>query len=146
MTITIRRLKSEDHDQWIPLWHGYLTFYEASVEPAVTKETWRRLLSDTEQPHGFCAVDENGRLVGIVHYLFHRVTWSISERCYLEDLFVDPDVRGGGVGKKLIDAVYAEADAQDADQTYWLTQEFNERARRLYDHVATATPFIKYKR
>ena len=146
MTTTVRRLTDEDHTQWLPLWHGYLAFYEAEVDDAVTKATWRRLVSDNEQPHGLCAVDEMGRLIGIVHYLFHPVTWSIADRCYLEDLFVDPTIRGGGVGKKLIEAVYAEADAHGADQTYWLTQEFNDRARRLYDHVATVTPFIKYKR
>ncbi len=146
MTIHVRRLTDEDHTQWLPLWQGYLTFYEAEVDDAVTQITWQRLVSVDEQPHGLCAVDETGRLMGIVHYLFHPVTWSISDRCYLEDLFVDPTVRGGGVGKKLIEAVYAAADAQGADQTYWLTQEFNDRARRLYDHVATVTPFIKYKR
>ena len=29
---------------------------------------------------------------------------------------------------------------------YWLTQEFNATARRLYDRVGRATPFIKYRR
>ncbi len=142
----IRPLKADDYDQWLPLWLGYLTFYEASVEDDVTAETWRRLLADDEQPYGLCAVAPNGELQGIVHYLFHRVTWSIGDRCYLEDLFVSPEVRGGGMGKKLIEAVYAAADAHGADQTYWLTQDFNARARRLYDHVASVTPFIKYKR
>ena len=146
MSVEIRPLKPEDHDQWLPLWQGYLTFYEAEVDDAVTDVTWRRLISEVDQPHGLCAVNDQERLVGLVHYLFHPVTWSISDRCYLEDLFVDPTVRGGGVGKKLIEAVYAKADERGADQTYWLTQQFNDRARRLYDHVATATPFIKYKR
>ena len=144
--ITIRPLKNEDHKQWLPLWQGYLTFYEATVPEEVTAETWRRLLAPDEQPYGLCAVAPDGKLQGIVHYLFHRVTWSISERCYLEDLFVSTDMRGEGVGKKLIEAVYTAADAHGADQTYWLTQDFNARARRLYDHVATVTPFIKYKR
>ncbi len=146
MTPTIRPLEEADFEQWLPLWQGYLTFYEAEVTDNVTRETWRRLISSDEQPHGFCAVDPKGKLMGIVHYLFHPVTWSISDRCYLEDLFVDPNVRGGGVGKHLIEAVYAAADKHGADQTYWLTQDHNTRARRLYDHVATLTPFVKYKR
>lgn len=146
MTCTIRPLASDDYDQWHPLWQGYLTFYEASVDDDVTAETWRRLIAADEQPYGLCAVDPDGKLHGIVHYLFHRVTWSIGDRCYLEDLFVNPDTRGSGIGKQLIEAVYQAADTQGADQTYWLTQDFNDRARRLYDHVATVTPFIKYKR
>jgi hypothetical protein len=42
--------------------------------------------------------------------------------------------------------VYTSADALGADEVYWLTQEFNATARRLYDQVAKATPFIKYRR
>ncbi len=146
MSHAIRPLCGEDYDQWLPLWQGYLSFYKTDLPDNVTQATWGRLVADGQQPYGLCAVEPAGRLVGIVHYLFHPVTWSIADRCYLEDLFVDPTVRGGGIGKSLIEAVYNAADAHGADQTYWLTQEFNTRARRLYDHVATVTPFIKYQR
>lgn len=146
MTFFIRPLNPSDHDQWLQLWQWYLKFYDADIADSVTQHTWARLLSQSEQPHGLCATDQGGDLVGIVHYLFHPVTWSIEDRCYLEDLFVSPNVRGGGVGKLLIEAVYQAADAKGADQTYWLTQDSNTTARRLYDHVATVTPFIKYKR
>jgi ribosomal protein S18 acetylase RimI-like enzyme len=81
-----------------------------------------------------------------VHYLFHPITWSIAERCYLEDLFVSPSARGAGAGRALIEAVYRSADAAGADQVYWLTAASNEAARRLYDRVGRATPFIKYQR
>ena len=63
-----------------------------------------------------------------------------------EKLATAQAARGCGVGRSLIEAVYAAADARGADQVYWLTQEFNATARRLYDQVATATPFIKYRR
>ena len=112
----------------------------------VTDLTWTRILDPEAPIHGLCAVDENGRLLGIVHYLFHPVTWAAGPRCYLEDLFTAKDARGRGAGRALIEAVYAAADARGADQVYWLTQEFNATARRLYDQVAKATPFIKYRR
>lgn len=72
--------------------------------------------------------------------------WSIAERCYLEDLFVDPHSRSAGAGEALIGAVYAAADVAGADQVYWLTEESNLTARRLYDRVGRKTPFIKYQR
>lgn len=146
MTFTIRPLDAADRDQWHALWQGYLTFYEASVAPEITDLTWSRILDPEAPIMALCAATPDGRLLGIVHYLFHPVTWAAGPRCYLEDLFTAAEARGQGVGRALIEAVYAAADARGADQVYWLTQEFNATARRLYDQVATATPFIKYRR
>lgn len=146
MSISIRPLRTDDREQWLQLWRGYLTFYESDVPAEVTDLTWSRILDPEAPIHGLCAVDEDGRLLGIVHYLFHPVTWAAGPRCYLEDLFTAAEARGRGAGRALIEAVYAAADARGADQVYWLTQDTNATARRLYDQVARATPFIKYRR
>jgi len=146
MEIAIRPIAAPDRGQWEPLWHGYLHFYEATPDARVTDTTWSRLIDPDQDPHGLAAVDGDNALVGIVHYLFHRSTWTEGDYCYLQDLFVAPDIRGGGVGRALILAVYDAADAAGASQVYWLTQHFNETARRLYDEVGTLTPFIKYRR
>lgn len=147
MSITTRALEPTDRDQWEPLFRGYLTFYKASLPDDVIAETWSRLMRDDPQFHvGLCAVDDAGDLVGIAHIIFHRSTWSTTYYCYLEDLFVSPDVRAKGIGRQLIDAVYGEADARDCTRTYWATQEFNYRARGLYDQVATKSPFLQYRR
>ncbi len=146
MTFIVRPLAADDREQWLGLWQGYLDFYESDVPASVTNLTWNRLLDPGAPIHGLCAATTDGRILGIVHYLFHPVTWAAGPRCYLEDLFTSADARGRGVGRALIEAVYAAADARGADQVYWLTQEFNATARRLYDQVATATPFIKYRR
>lgn len=146
MSAEIRPLRGADRAQWENLWNGYLTFYKQTVLPEVTDATWQRLLDPGFDMHGLCATDKEGRLVGIVHYLFHPVTWAIAPRCYLEDLFVDEAARGTGAGRRLIEAVYEAGDAREADQVYWLTADDNNTARRLYDRVATLTPFIKYCR
>ena len=145
--VTIRGLEPADRAAWEPLFRGYIEFYQAAVAGDVIGETWARLLSPEPEFHiGLGAVDGEGRLVGIAHILFHRSTWSKSCYCYLEDLFVDPGARTRGIGRKLIEAVYAEADRRGATRTYWATQEFNYRARALYDQVATKSPFIQYRR
>ena len=146
MSVQIRPLRPGDREQWDPLWQGYLAFYEKTLLPDVTETTWRRLLDPALDMHGLCAVNEAGRMTGIVHYLYHPVTWSIAPRCYLEDLFVADDARGSGTGRKLIEAVYAQADARGADQVYWLTQDSNAVARALYERIGRLTPFIKYQR
>ena len=146
MTNYVRPLAAADREQWLALWRGYLEFYETTLSQDTTDLTWTRILDPEAPIHGLCAIDGEGKLLGIVHYLFHPVTWAVGPRCYLEDLFASREARGRGVGRALIEAVYAAADARGADQVYWLTQEFNATARRLYDQVASATPFIKYRR
>jgi GNAT superfamily N-acetyltransferase len=146
MPVETRPFRATDFEAWLPLWNGYLDFYRMILADDVTAETWRRLLDPDHVVSGFGAFDASGRMLGIVHYLFHPVTWAVGPRCYLEDLFVDPSARAKGVGRALIEAVYRVADEEGADQVYWLTAEDNARARRLYDKVATVTPFIKYRR
>lgn len=146
MSVDVRPLTTQDREQWLELWRGYLHFYQTQLSQDVTDLTWSRILDPEAPIHGLCADDGSGELLGIVHYLFHPVTGAAGPRCYLEDLFTSPAARGRGVGRALIESVYAAADARGADQVYWLTQEFNATARRLYDQVAQATPFMKYRR
>ena len=140
----IRSLIASDEARWRELWAGYLDFYEKSLPREVTDVQWRRLLDPTQDPHGLCAADARGRLIGIVHYQHQRTTWLVDDIIYLEDLFVDPSARRSGAGRALIDAVYRVASNEGRSEVYWLTQEFNHTARQLYDAVATRTPFIKY--
>jgi len=146
MAAAIRPIEAGDRAGWEPLWQGYLRFYETELPDEVTDSTWHKLLDPSRSPFGLVAVGESGLLIGLVHYLFHQSTWTIPHICYLQDLFVDPQVRGSGAGKALIEAVYAKAAEAGAPQVYWLTQEFNRTARGLYDKVATLTPFVRYRR
>jgi GNAT superfamily N-acetyltransferase len=142
----VRPLMESDKAEWAELWRQYLEFYETTVAPEVYETTFARLLSD--DPHSFhgLVAEQDGRLIGIVHYLFHAHNWKIEPVCYLQDLYALPEARGTGVGRALIEAVYAAADAAGAPAVYWLTQEFNTTARLLYDRIGQLTPFIRYNR
>jgi GNAT superfamily N-acetyltransferase len=147
MTVEIRRLAERDREAWRRLFAAYIEFYKAKVADEVLDLTWQRMMAAESDFHiGLVAVDGEDRPVGIAHVLFHRSTWSPTWYCYLEDLFVDPETRGKGVGRALIEATYREADAKGATRTYWSTQEFNYRARGLYDQLATKSEFIRYQR
>ncbi|RNC96963.1 MAG: GNAT family N-acetyltransferase [Oricola sp.] len=146
MSLTIRPLQQGDHEAWRALWTAYLEFYESSVSEEVYATTWARLLGDElYDPNGLVALVD-GKPAGLVHYIFHRHCWRTDNVCYLQDLYADPDVRGTGVGRALIEAVYEKADAAGCPSVYWMTQDFNATARKLYDRIATLTPFIKYQR
>jgi GNAT superfamily N-acetyltransferase len=143
--ITIRSLARTDRAGWEPLWQGYLAFYKTSVADEVTDLTFARFFDDAEPMHALVA-EQDGKIVGIVHYIFHRSTWTKGPYCYLQDLFTREDARGGGVGRKLIEAVYERAKAQGASRVYWLTQESNATARALYDKLADRPGFIQYRK
>lgn len=144
VTISIEPLTSADRQDWWPLWEGYLTFYESTLDPEVTDLTFARLVAG-DGMFGAMARDETGRAVGFVHWLPQVSTWSRTGYCYLEDLFVAPDVRGGGIGRALIAYVRERAVEAGLDQVYWLTQETNSTARVLYDKVAERTGFLHYQ-
>ena len=144
--LIIRPLKREDEPEWRRLWTAYLEYYETTLPEEIFQTTFERLLSGKDHEfQGFLALWE-GKPVGLTHYLFHRSCWQIDHVCYLQDLFVDPQVRGRSFGRALIEAVYDAADKAGNPGVYWMTQDFNQAGRRLYDRVAELTPFIIYER
>jgi len=143
--LVIRPIRADERADWEPLWNGYLTFYETSVAPDVSDAAWARIHDPAEPMHALGACLD-GRLVGIVQYLFHRSFWTIGDYCYLQDLFVSPAARGRGVGRALIQAVELEARKAGASRVHWLTMETNKTARVLYDQVAERPGFIQYRK
>lgn len=144
--VQIRPLLASDEPEWRRLWARYLEFYQTSVPEEVYVTTYDRLLSAQDNEFSCLVALQDGEPVGIAHYLFHRHCWSVENVCYLQDLYVDEALRGTGLGRALIEAVYAAADEAGSPSVYWLTQEFNEAGRRLYDRVGKLTPFIRYSR
>lgn len=150
--LEIRPIAASDEAEWRRLWTGYLEFYESSVPEEVYRTTFGRILADHVvgeasfyEPRGLLAL-AGGKTVGLVHYFYHRHCWRVEQVCYLQDLYAASEARGTGVGRALIEAVYAQADADGCPNVYWMTQEFNQTARKLYDRIATLTPFVKYSR
>jgi GNAT superfamily N-acetyltransferase len=145
--LTIRQVAEADRDAWEPLWAGYNAFYDragpTALAPAITQTLWTRLF-DPDEPVFALVAEQSGRLAGLTHFLFHRSTTRIEPVCYLQDLFTDPALRGRGVGRALIEGVYARARDAGASRVYWQTRESNAAGRLLYDKVARHLGFIVY--
>jgi GNAT superfamily N-acetyltransferase len=139
-------LAPTDAKDWREMWTAYLTFYNTTVSEAVYASTWARLLgNDYFDVRGLIA-ESAGKPVGIAHYMFQRHGWRVEDVTYLQDLYAVPEVRGTGVGRALIEAVYEAADQAGCPVVYWTTEQDNELGRRLYDRVGRVTNFIKYQR
>ena len=143
-TRQIRPVSAADHPAWLPLWQGYQRFYNAEIAAEVSAVTWQRFLDPSEPMHAALAW-QDGVAVGLVHWIFHRSCWTVSDYCYLQDLYVAETVRGGGVGRALIEQVYAAAQAAGANRVHWLTQADNTQARLLYDRIANHSGFVQYR-
>ena len=144
--LTLRPIARHDRDDWQRLWTLYLEFYEATVTAEVYDTAFERILSD--DPHEFRGLiaHQDGKAVGLAHYLFHRMLWTVEDTCYLLDLFVDPGIRGQGVGRALIEAAHRDAAGHGIPGIYWMTQETNYKGRMLYDKLAERTPFVIYEK
>jgi GNAT superfamily N-acetyltransferase len=138
----VRPLASADAPAWRALWEGYLDFYGEVLDPVVTDGTWQGLLA-AEGMAGLAA-ELDGRVVGIAHVVDHASTWSLGGVSYLEDLYVDPEVRGRGVGRALIDAVVARARSHGLGTVHWITASDNP-ARSLYRRAAKETDWVRYE-
>jgi GNAT superfamily N-acetyltransferase len=144
----IREPTRDDYAQWLPLWDGYNAFYgregPTALAPEITEATWRRFFDPDEPMHALVA-GQDGELIGLAHFLFHRSTTSIAPTCYLQDLFTSEAARGRGVATALVEAAADAAKEKGSQRIYWQTHETNERARKLYDRIAERSGFIIYR-
>ncbi len=143
--LSIRRVAPRDEARWRALWKGYRDFYRAAPSQEVDDALWARLLADENEVRGYVA-DAGEGAIGLVHYVFHASTWSLKPICYLQDLFVDRNTRGGGIAKALMLACIDDAKAAGAFRVYWQTQEYNAAARSLYDTITPRSSFIVYRK
>jgi GNAT superfamily N-acetyltransferase len=143
MTASVRRIESRDEPRWRELFDGYTRFYEREPSEALTRHTWARIMDAAAPVHAIVA-ERDGRVAGFANYLTHESTLALTPVCYLQDLFVDPAIRGGGIGRAMIDWLVDEVKAQGWSRLYWATRENNYRARGLYDKYTPHSGFLRY--
>jgi GNAT superfamily N-acetyltransferase len=144
MDLALRPPGQADRAAWDRMWQGYLRFYKADIPASVSDTTWARL-HDPAEPMAALLAWQGKRVTGLVHWIFHRSTWTEGHYCYLQDLYVEEGLRGIGIGRALIAHVRAEAVTAGCSRLYWLTHETNTDAMLLYDRVAERSGFVQYR-
>lgn len=145
-TCRISPLSPADRDDWGALWRAYLAFYDTEPSGDILDTTFARY-TDPDRADMRAWIAHSGReAVGLVHVIVHSHGWQVAPVTYLQDLFVAASLRGQGLGRRLIETVFADADAAGRPNVYWMTQTGNSTARRLYDRIGVATDFMKYSR
>ncbi|EKV30425.1 Histone acetyltransferase HPA2 [Caenispirillum salinarum AK4] len=143
--IQVRDAEPFDEPGWRALWRDYVRFYEADVPERITAHTWARILDPASPVDCLVAVAPGGeRVVGFAVTILHEGTWTDRPVCYLEDLYVVPDMRGKGVGRRLIETLACRGRSRGWHRLYWQTHHDNTEARALYDQLARLTRFVRY--
>jgi GNAT superfamily N-acetyltransferase len=145
MSVSIRALAAADYDVWLPLWKGYQEFYKTNIPEEVTRVTFARIL-DEKEPMFAALAWVSGEAAGLAHWILHRSNWTVGHYCYLQDLYVASGRRGLGLGRELIEHVYAEAHKAGCARVHWLTHESNVNAMLLYDRIADRSGFVQYRK
>nr|WP_282186829.1 GNAT family N-acetyltransferase [Azospirillum brasilense] len=135
---------ADDAIAWRRLYRAYADFYSVPMTEDILDRTWDWLLDPAHPLEGIIAAGDDGELVGLVHYRPFPKPLLGQDAGFLDDLFVAPGRRGSGIGRALIDAVAAVAGERGWPLVRWITASDNTTARRLYDDMATATPWITY--
>ncbi len=144
MDLSIRDARSDDQDAWLKLWNDYLAFYNVDLAEDVTAHTWARIIDPASRVSARLAI-QDGNVVGFAIHHFHDSTWVKTPDCYLEDLFIDANIRGRGIGRALIDDLISICRAKGWSRLYWHTNEDNEPARKLYDSYVSSDGHIRYR-
>ena len=142
-TLTVRPLAPADEARWRELFRGYRDFYRLPEDETVVSTVWGWLTDPDHECSAFVAEDA-GRLVGLAHYRAFSRPSTGTVGIWLDDLFTDPEVRGRGAGRALIDRLRRGAGADGRSVVRWITAEDNHQAQALYDQVATRTSWVTY--
>jgi GNAT superfamily N-acetyltransferase len=144
MSVIVRKIEARDEEAWRLLWRGYCDFYEREPNEMVADYTWQRIMDPASPVQAIVADAPGVGVIGMANYMLHESTAALTPVCYLQDLFVEPDERGEGVGEALIDWLVAQMQAQGWARLYWNTRENNYRARGLYDKYTSRDAFVRY--
>lgn len=143
MTFTVRSLAPADKTQWEVLFAGYAEFYAMPQTREMRATVWD-WLNDPDHSSNCFVAEQAGNVIGFTHYRPFVSTLRAATNGFLDDLFVNPAVRGSGAAQALIEAVSAKGRENGWLTIRWITADDNYRARGVYDRVATRTGWITY--
>lgn len=144
MDVTIRAVAPGDRAAWDKLYIGYAAFYRVDQSAAMRDTVWGWLMDAGHGTEGLVACGTDGSVIGLAHFRPFARPLSASTGGFLDDLFVDPGVRGSGAADALIAALREIGTARGWTVIRWITAEDNYRARGVYDRVAVRTPWVTY--
>ncbi len=141
---TVRPVAAEHEEAWRGLYRGYREFYGEPDDEGSVSVVWDWLHDPDHVLSCFVVVDADGRVGGLAHVRPFPDPLGPSTGLHLDDLYVDPSLRGLGLGRMLLRFVKGYSAEQGHYVVRWITAPDNATARGLYDAEAVATPWVTY--
>ncbi len=140
----IREIKLKDKEQWGKLYKSYAKFYEVEMNEKILQTVWNWLHDKNHEVEGL-VYEVDGNIAGLAHY--RRMPSPLRGQYigFLDDLFVDPDHRGKGIGEKILNELKIISKSKGWNLTRWITRDDNVRAKSLYDRLAEKTTWNLYE-
>jgi GNAT superfamily N-acetyltransferase len=139
--VEIRPIRRQDMDELLPLIAGYQRFYGAEPDAERNRVFFSRFLHPSDEGLLLGAWLDGG-LAGFATLYWFFSSTKAAESVLMNDLFVREDVRGGGIGRALIDSALDETRRRGAAHLEWFTAPDNVAAQRLYDSILGAKPSV----
>jgi GNAT superfamily N-acetyltransferase len=141
---TVRAAAAHDKKLWLAMWRDFVRSGPEPCAPKAAEVAWRRIMDPANPMKCLVATDAGDTAIGFILYVTHPYGWSSRSVCYLQDLYVRPESRRRGCGRALIEALSDVGRRAGWLKIYWMTQEDNVPARRLYDTIAVRSPLVRY--
>lgn len=142
-TVEVRPVAAGDRGAWAALYRGYRDFYGKPHDEAIFERVWGWLLDPSHESRGLLALVD-GAPVAVAHFRRFARPIDGATALYLDDLFTAPEARGTGAASAVIAHLEEVGRAEGAVLLRWITADSNATARRLYDRLATQTPWVTY--
>jgi len=144
MPVRVRTVAPRDESQWSALYAGYRSFYKLPEDEEAVRATWEWVSQGLHGLVGLVVTDEDDTLLGLANLRRFARPSTATVGLYLDDLFTSPTARGRGAATALLREASSVAAVKGASVVRWITAADNETARRVYDNVGTATPWVTY--
>jgi len=128
----IRSAKPDDLPEIISLIKELADYERAPEEAKATPEDLATALFGSS-PKVFCEIVEvDNEIFGFAIWFLNFSTWQGKHGIYLEDLYIRPQYRGLGWGKKLLEHLAAKCVKNDWGRFQWWVLDWNEPAIEFY--------------
>jgi len=142
----VRAIQTNDRGQWGTLYAGYAAFYGMPQDETMRERVFGWLMEEGGEMDGLVAEADDGTLVGMAHLRLFKRPLAAKLGLFLDDLYIDPSLRGSGLSRQMYAAMDQMAADKGCDLIRWITADDNYRARGLYDQLADRTGWITYDR
>lgn len=140
----VRAPQDGDFERWRALYQSYADFYGSRQSDTDAATVWAWIHDPQHEVAALVVEDEQGQVVGLAHYRPFARPLAASVGCFLDDLFIDPNARGGGAADALLGELRRLAKAHNWSVIRWITADDNYRGRAVYDRHATRTTWVTY--